>query len=91
MASKRTIMDNFSEPKYPVNIAGMNNLSEGQFVDPLSAETATTAVLESEALLKDLVEQKELRLRLGLTTRRAIPLSAPSAAFAALLRHRAPS
>jgi molecular chaperone GrpE len=58
-------MDNFSEPKYPVNIAGMNNLSEGQFVDPLSAETATTAVLESEALLKDLVEQKELRLRLA--------------------------
>ncbi len=58
-------MDNFRQPKYPVNMAGMHNLSEGQFVDPLSAETATTAVLESEALLKDLVEQKELRLRLA--------------------------
>ena len=43
----------------------MNNLSERQFTDPLSAEAATTAAPESEALLKDLVEQKELHLRLA--------------------------
>jgi len=43
----------------------MNNLSERQAVDPLSAADATTAATESEALLKDLAEQKELHLRLA--------------------------
>jgi molecular chaperone GrpE len=43
----------------------MNNLSERQFVDPLSAEAATTAAPESEALLKDLADQRELHLRLA--------------------------
>jgi molecular chaperone GrpE len=42
----------------------MNNLSERQFVDPLSTETGPAAK-ESEALLKDLAEQKDLHLRLA--------------------------
>ena len=44
---------------------GMKNLSERKCVDPLSAEAATTAAPESEALLKDLADQSELHLRLA--------------------------
>jgi molecular chaperone GrpE len=43
----------------------MNNLSESQAVAPLSAEDATTTAIKSEALLKDLAEQKDLHLRLA--------------------------
>lgn len=43
----------------------MNNPSERQFVDPLSAEATSAAAPEAEALLKDLADQRELHLRLA--------------------------